>query len=123
MSNNAVSDKRIVIGLITGCVFAILIFHFAWLSKFAHNLYNPVFAVGYGILLGIFILQAYSTYRYKDDDRKDWKRKVTLLFAAFVLLWLGGWAVGSNEKKMFEDDVNKAKQTSQVYRVYINEAL
>jgi hypothetical protein len=116
MSNNAVSDKRIVRNLIIGCVSAILIFHFAWLSRFIHNFSNPVFILGYGLLLGAFIVEAIGAYRYADNDRKDGKRKILLLIAVLILGWLGGWAAGNNEKKMFDDDVKKAKQSAFIIR-------
>lgn len=114
MSNNAVSDKKIVLGLIGGCAIAIMIFIFAWFSKFTHNLSNPVFTVVFGLLLGACIVEAIGAYRYADDELKDWKRKVLLLITALLLLWLGGWAAGSNEKKMMEQDIEKAKQTSYI---------
>lgn len=112
MTKNAVSDKRIVIGLLIGCVIAILIFTFGWWKIFIHNLSNPVFSIGIGILLGACVVEGIGVYRCMDDDRKDGKRKVLLLFTVLLCGWLGGWAVGSNEKKMFEDDVNKAKAES-----------
>jgi hypothetical protein len=112
MSNKAVSDKSIVRNLIIGCIAAILIFHVAWLSKFIHNLSNPVFALVYGAVVAFFIIEAIGAYRYADDDAKDWKRKLLLLITVLILGWLGGWAAGNNEKKMFEDDVKKAKQSA-----------
>jgi hypothetical protein len=112
MSNKAVSDKSIVRNLILGCIAAILIFHFAWFSKFTHNLTIPVFAIIYGGLIAVFIVEAIGAYRYSDDDKKDWKRKFLLAITVAILAWLGGWAAGNNEKKMFEQDVEKAKQTS-----------
>lgn len=112
MSKNAVYDRPIVIGLIIGSIIAIVIFHFAWWSKFTQNLSNPVFAVGYGILMGACTWEAIKAYQYAEDDRKDGKRKVLLLLVVLLLGWLGGWAVGSNEKKMMEDDINKAKVES-----------
>lgn len=112
MSNNAVSDKSIVRNMIIGCIAAILIFLFAWFSKFTHNLSNWVFSIGFGILLGGFIVEAIGTYKYADDDSKDWKRKLLLAITVVILCWLGGWAAGNNEKKMFEDDVKKAKESA-----------
>lgn len=113
MANNAVSDKKIVRNLILGCITAILIFHLVWLSKFKHNLSNPVFAVIYGVVMAVFIVEAIGAYRYADDDSKDWKRKFLLVITVAILGWLGGWAAGNNEKKMFEQDVEKAKQTTE----------
>ena len=86
MSQNAVSDKKIVLRLIIGCAIAILIFTFAWFSKFTHNLSNPVFTIVLGLLLGAFVVEAIGAYRYADDELKDWKRKLLLLIGALLLL-------------------------------------
>lgn len=113
MTNKAVSDKSIVRNMIIGCVVAILIFHFAWLSHFIRNLSNPLFDIVYGGLTALFIVEAIGAYRYADDEKKDWKRKFLIAITVVILVWLGGWAAGNNEKKMFEQDIEKAKQTSQ----------
>jgi len=115
MQNNAVSDKKIVRNLIIGCGAAILLFHLAWLSKFFNHMGNPVFDLIYAALMTTFVIEAIGAYRYADDDSKDWKRKLLLAITVVILVWLGSWAAGNNEKKMFEQDVDKAKQTTQVH--------
>ena len=114
MAKDPVYDKGIVRNMVIGCVVAILIFNFAWLSKFTHNLSNWFFTLVYGLLLGAFVIEAIGAIRYADDDKKRWKRFVALALAVALCAWLGGWAAGSNEKKMFEQDVEKAKQVSDI---------
>lgn len=112
MAKNDVYDKPLVLKLIIGCSIAILIFTFAWFSKFKHNLDNWVFTVGFGLLLGGFILEAIKAYQFADDEARDGKRKVLIAIAVLLLCWLGGWAAGSNEKKMMEQDFEKGKVES-----------
>lgn len=112
MSNNAVYDKRQVIGLLIGCAIAIIIFHIGWINHFLSNMANPVFSIGYGVLLGVDIVEAIGAYRYYKDDSKDWKRWAVAIITFILLAWLGFWASGKNDDKMFKNDVEKAKQTS-----------
>jgi hypothetical protein len=121
MSNNAVYDKRQVIGLLIGCAIALVVFHVAWINHFLSNMANPVFSIGYGMLMGANVAEAIGAYRYYKDDTRDWKRWAVVGITVALLAWLGFWASGKNDDKMFKQDVEKAKQSSQIIPIYQNE--
>ncbi len=110
--SNSKSDKPLVITIIAACVAAILIFIFTWSKHFFHNLDNWAFTLIEGGLIALFLVEAIGAYRYSEDPSKDWKRVFVILIAVAICGWTGGWAAGNNEKKMFEDDVKKAKQSA-----------
>lgn len=104
------SDKPFVLRLLGGCLLALFIFHIGWPYQFSKNLHNGVFTIGYGIMWGVFIAEAIGALKYSEDPNKDWKRIFLVLLTLAMLLWIGLWAAGVNEDKMFQDDVDKAKQ-------------
>lgn len=109
--SNSKSDKKFVSIVIASCAAVILLFSFIWSKQFFFNLGNPVFAIGYGILIGAFVAEAIGAFRYADEPNKEWKRVVIVILTAAICIWAGGWAAGYNEKKAVLDDSDKAKQT------------
>lgn len=46
----------------------------------------------------------------RNNPNFDYCRKIFCVVAVAGFLYVGGWRVGSNENKMMQDDINKAKQ-------------
>lgn len=109
MSNK--SDKSLVLKIIAACTIAILVFTFAWAKHFFYNLDHWLFSLVYGGLIVLFVIEAKGAYKHADDPNKEWKRWILVLVAVALCAWAGGWAAGNNEKKMFNQDVEKAKQS------------
>lgn len=113
MSNK--SDKPFAVKTIIGSLLAIAI-AYVLLAVFSHqvagNFKNPVYTIVVVILGLLFVWKSIQAYNLADDTVKDNSSKAYVIaLAVIIILWAGGWVAGSNEKKMFEDDVNKAKQT------------
>lgn len=106
MANN--SDKSFSLKVIAACIIAIAIFHFAWLHQFGHNLSNVVFDFFYAVFWVAVIKSAMNAYKYAEDADKDNSSKWVLVIVTIIMLiWLGGWAAGTNEKNGVQEYINE----------------
>jgi hypothetical protein len=106
------NDDEFPILLIVSLIFTIfLIYVNIWYSDW-HGMFNTSLIVGVlGVILNIGVIINWVIV-LKEWQDPNFDKMRYLLFALIVdtILLIGGFRVAKNEWKMFQDDVDKAKQ-------------
>jgi hypothetical protein len=101
------SDKSLVNKVVIISAALIVLFHIAWIKNFMSYFPKIGFLLPYIGLWVAFVYTSLKAYKnvdtIKDNASRAWLIAVTVLF----LFWLGGWASGLNDKRMFENDIKQ----------------
>jgi 4-hydroxybenzoate polyprenyltransferase len=99
MSNK--SDKPLALKTIFGSLAAVIAVYIL-LATFSHqvagNFKNAIYVTGVIIFGIVFLLCSFWAYDQADDNNDNKSRAFVIGLAVVIILWAGGWVVGSNEK-------------------------